>query len=139
MANAVLARALLAQNKLGEARKAIARSSALLGKSADLEARLGLRITEGRVAAAFGADRPATRLIEATRQEAVKTGLVGVELEARLALGRLEMKSARSAAGRARLELVQQAATAKGFGLIARRAAAAMDNRPRAWRLEAGG
>jgi serine/threonine protein kinase/tetratricopeptide (TPR) repeat protein len=126
MANAVLARALLAQHKLDEARRAIAQSSALLGKSADLEARLGLRITEGRVAAAAGQTAAAARTIEATRQEAIKTGLVGVELEARLALGELEMKSASSAAGRARLELVQQAASAKGFGLIARKAAVAM-------------
>ncbi len=126
MANAVLARALLAQDKLDEAGKTIAQSLALLAKSEDLEAHLGLRITEGRVAAASRQTATAARTIEATRLEAVKAGLVGVELEARLALGELEMKSARSAAGRARLELLEKTASARGFGLIARRATAAM-------------
>jgi tetratricopeptide (TPR) repeat protein len=126
MAGAVLARALLAQNKLDEAGKAIAQSSALLGKTEDLQMRLGLRITEGRVAAASGKSADAVRTIEAARRAAVKSGLVGVELEAGLALGEIEMRSARSAAGRARLERLQMTASAKGFGLIGRKAAAAM-------------
>jgi serine/threonine protein kinase/tetratricopeptide (TPR) repeat protein len=130
MARAVLARALLAQNKLDEARKAVAQSSALLGKSEDLEARLELRITEGRVAAASGQTAAAAKTLEATRQQAARAGLVGVELEARLALGELEVRSARGAAGRARLELLQKAASTRGFGLIARHAAAAISRSP---------
>ena len=66
--------------------------------------------------------------------QAVKAGLVDIELEARLALGEVEMRSvAKGAAGRARLELLQKAASAKGFGLIARRADAAMRRSP--WRV----
>jgi tetratricopeptide (TPR) repeat protein len=134
VARAVLARALLAQNKLDEARKAIAQSSALLGKSEDLEVRLGLRITEGRVATASGQSAAALKTFEATRQQAVKAGLVDIELEGRLALGEVEMRSvAKGAAGRARLELLQKAASAKGFGLIARQADAAMRRSP--WRV----
>ncbi len=43
----------------------------------------------------------------------------------RLALGEIEMKSAQTAAGRARLEALEKDATAKGFLLIARKAALA--------------
>lgn len=43
-----------------------------------------------------------------------------------LALGEIEMKSGKAAAGRARLEALEKDATAKGFLLIARKAAAAL-------------
>jgi serine/threonine protein kinase/tetratricopeptide (TPR) repeat protein len=126
LARAVLARALFAQSKLDEAGKEVAQSSALLGKSENREARLGLSIIEGRVAAASGQTAAAAKTIEATRQEAAKAGLIGLELEARLALGEVEMKSANGTSGRARLERLQKEASAKGFGLIARKSAAAM-------------
>ena len=57
--------------------------------------------------------------------EATKAGLVRLQFEARLALGEIELKSGASAAGRARLSALAAEATAKGFGLIARKAAAA--------------
>src|SRR3984893_4995476 len=118
MARAVLARALLAQNRLDEARKAIVQSSALLGKSEDREASLGLRITEGRVAAASGQTSVAAKTIEATRREAAKAGLVGAEFEARLALGELEMKSGKGAAGRSNETVGEQRVTAAGPGTL---------------------
>lgn len=52
-------------------------------------------------------------------------GFLDFEFEARLALGEIELASGQVAAGRARLETLEKEATAKGFLLIARQAAAA--------------
>jgi hypothetical protein len=54
---------------------------------------------------------------------ATKHGFVPEQLEARLALGEIEMKSGASDAGRARLAALEKDAQAKGFLLIARKAA----------------
>ena len=48
------------------------------------------------------------------------------ELDARLALGEIEMRSRQTAAGRARLEALEKDATGKGFLHIAQKASAAM-------------
>jgi hypothetical protein len=81
----------------------------------------------------------ALRSIEAARSEARRAGRVGLEFEARLALGEIEMCSGRSAARRQRLEDLERDATAKGFVLIARKAATAASAgaalRPRDHRL----
>jgi len=126
LARAVLARALFEQNRLVEATKEIARSSELLGESENREARLALRILDGRVTAASARNADGARTIEATRLEAAKAGLVGLELEARLALGEIEMRSGKQSSGRARLESLQKDAAARGFGLIARKSARAV-------------
>ena len=47
------------------------------------------------------------------------------QFEARLALGELEKKSGHIGAAQAQLASLEKAARAKGFGLIARKAAAA--------------
>jgi tetratricopeptide (TPR) repeat protein len=130
IARAVRARALLAQGKLVEARSEIARSLALFAKSENRQMHLGLRILEGRVSAAEGRAAAAAGTLESARREAAKVGLLGLELEARLALGEVEMKSANVAAGRARLELLQKDGSAKGFGLIARKCSEAMRAAP---------
>ncbi len=52
-------------------------------------------------------------------------GSVADEFEARLALCKIEMNSGKAASGRARLETLERDAKAKGFGLIAAKAAAA--------------
>jgi hypothetical protein len=51
-------------------------------------------------------------------------GCDGLEFETRLALGDIEMTSGRSAAGRLRLEELESEARGRGFGLVARKAAA---------------
>jgi hypothetical protein len=50
-------------------------------------------------------------------------GYKGVELDARLALGEIEMKSGQTTAGRAHLTAVEADAKAKGYILLARKAA----------------
>ncbi len=60
------------------------------------------------------------RLTEATRNH-----LLELQFEAALALGEIEIESAKASAGRARLQALEKDATAHGFLLIARKAAAA--------------
>ena len=48
--------------------------------------------------------------------------MLGLQFEARLALGEIEMKSGDRAAGQARLEALEREVTARGYGLIASKA-----------------
>jgi hypothetical protein len=54
-----------------------------------------------------------------------KAGLIDYQLEARLALREIQMKSGNTSNGRRQLQQVERDAKAKGFGLIAKKAAAA--------------
>jgi tetratricopeptide (TPR) repeat protein/tRNA A-37 threonylcarbamoyl transferase component Bud32 len=128
-AHIVLARSLLEQGKYPAAQEAIDRAKALLNKSENLDAHLSFRITAARVRQASG--RPSDRLeaaksLEAVLDEAKKTGFLGYELEAGLALGEIELQSGNIAQARRRLEALERQAAAQGFGLIVRKAAAAL-------------
>jgi hypothetical protein len=57
--------------------------------------------------------------------DAAKQNLTGIQLEARLAQGEVEMKSGDRTNGRSHLAALKKDATAKGFLLIALKAAAA--------------
>jgi tetratricopeptide (TPR) repeat protein/tRNA A-37 threonylcarbamoyl transferase component Bud32 len=127
-ARTVLARSLLAQGKYPAAQEAIEGAKVLLNKSENLDARLSFRITAARVRQASGrnSDRQeAAKSLEAVLGEAKKTGFLGHELEASLALGENELQSGHIVKARRRLEALEKQASAQGFGLIARKAAAA--------------
>lgn len=68
----------------------------------------------------------AVKDLETIEPEATESGFLEEQLESRLALGQIEMKSGKTAAGRARLAALEKDAGAKGFLLIARKAAAAV-------------
>jgi len=127
-AHIVLARSLLAQGKYPAAQEAIDGAKALLNKSENLDAHFSFQITAARVRKASG--RPSDRLeaaknLEAVLGEAKKTGFLGHELEAGLALGEIELQSGNIVRARRRLEALERQAAAQGFGLIAQKAAAA--------------
>ena len=127
-AHIVLARSLLAQGKCPAAQEAIDGAKALLNKSENLDTHFSFRITAARVRQASG--RPSDRLeaaksLEAVLGEAKKTGFLGQELEAGLALGEIELQSGNIVRARRRLEALEKQAAAQGFGLIVRKAAAA--------------
>ena len=65
------------------------------------------------------------RNLDATLAEATKLGFVPYQYQARLALGEMEMKFGQTTAGHAHLAALEKDARAKGFLLIARKAAAA--------------
>lgn len=120
----------LAENKTGDAQRTAAHARALLGGIKTGYDNDHLAITEAKIAAARQPGdaavqaRSVDRLHEVAAQCA-KSGYVGLEFEARLAEGEVEMRTAGSKAGREHLVRLEQDANAKGFGLIARQAATA--------------
>ena len=90
--------------------------------------RLTVAIASTRVRAATQAPvviADASKSLEAVRLEAAKYGFATLGLEARLAQGEIEVRAGSMTAGRARLSALEREARAQGFGLIARKAAAA--------------
>ena len=83
--------------------------------------RLQFEIAAAEVRA--GADlQSATTALNSVALEAEKRGIRGMVYEARLALGKAEMKYGKQAAGRARLAGVEKDAASSGFVLVARKA-----------------
>jgi tetratricopeptide (TPR) repeat protein/predicted Ser/Thr protein kinase len=128
-ARTALAKSLLVQGKLAEAVKALDTATRMLASTDDRGVRLTLLITDARVRAASGQTADATKSLEAVLAEAAKYHRVADELEARLALGEIEMASGKAVTGRARLAVLEKDATATGYVLIARKADAAANRR----------
>jgi hypothetical protein len=128
-ADGVLARALLAMGRPSDAQKEINAGKDLLTKSRDLETHFQLGIVASRVEAALGKNASAGNELESVLAGASKHKYLGYQLEARLALGEIETESGKIAAGHARLAALQKDAAAKGFLLIARKAAHTQDEK----------
>jgi tetratricopeptide (TPR) repeat protein len=124
-AQVILARALLALGKTAEARGAIEAAQPLLKDSSRRDLKLTMAIVSARVQAASGDRDAAAQALEGALLEATRSGLGGVQLDARLALGETEIQGGHPAEGRARLVALEAAAKTKGFGLVARKAALA--------------
>jgi eukaryotic-like serine/threonine-protein kinase len=125
VAQAVLVRALLAQNKTAEAEKEVDRLASPAAGSQNAETRVKFRIAAARARAAITRNADAKKDLEGALAEATRLGLSQYQFEARLALAEMEMKSRETAGGRAHLQTLEKDATAKGFLLIARKARAA--------------
>ena len=105
------AQALLAQGKLNLAQKEIAIGKPLAAKTQQRVLRSQFEIAAAEVLAASGkpADlQAATASLKAVIQEAEKKGILGVLYEARLALGKAEMKHGNKEDGHARLAEVER-------------------------------
>lgn len=109
----------------GETLASVSAAKVILVNSQNRAVHLDSAIVAARSLTASNEPAEAKTRLKAALSEATKTGFVPEQLEARLALGEIEMKSGKSAVGRARLEALEKDATAKGFLLIARKAAAA--------------
>jgi eukaryotic-like serine/threonine-protein kinase len=127
----LLARALLAEYKTPAAKEALQHARSLAGKSQSPEVRWRTAITAARIETA-GKDiaRTAARMdalkeLNAIVAKSRELGYQGIELDARLALAEIEMKEGQVVAGRAHLVVIEADAKAKGFHLIARKAASA--------------
>jgi tetratricopeptide (TPR) repeat protein len=126
-----LARALLAEGKVRAAKKVMQHARSLAAKSQERGTRWDVAIVTARVetadknaarsAAGIAARKELTAIIAKSRE----LGYQGFELEARLALAEIEMRSGQREAGRAHLTAVETDANAKGFNLIAHKAAIA--------------
>jgi hypothetical protein len=128
-ADAVLARALLAMGRPSDAQKEIVAGKDLLTRSPDLETHFQLGIVAGWVEAALGKNVSAENELKSVLAGATKHKYVGYQLEARLALGEIETGSGKIAAGHASLTALQKDAAARGFLLIARKAARTPDQK----------
>ena len=129
LANTFLARAFLAQRKYVEAEKEIRDGNVLASHSQNSANRLQFRIAATELETARGLTEPARQALMSILAEATRTGFLEYQFEARLALGEVEIRSGRVAAGQTRLTTLQKDAQAKGFLLIARKAAHAPDLR----------
>jgi hypothetical protein len=132
-ASTVLARALLQQGKSAEAQEAAEAAMSFSATSQEPMIRLYNAINAARIRKASSGrsafQKRSMGLIihdlEVVTAHAKKSGSLGLEFEAKLALGEAELGSARSTRGLAQLASVEREARVRGFGLIARKAATA--------------
>jgi hypothetical protein len=116
----------LAQLKLGKAPEALANAESgakLAQQGTDRAPRLATAIVLARAQAANGQNAEAMRGLQAVLAEATKYGYLGIEFEARLAMGEMEMQQ-NPEAGRAQLRSLAKMAREKSFMRIARLAGA---------------
>jgi len=125
----LLARALLADGKVAAAKEAMQRARSLAAKSQSPEIHWRTATTAARIETAgndlaHSSDAiPATKELAAVITKSRELGYMGIELDARLALAEIEMKSGQTTAGREHLTAIEADAKAKGYNLIARKAA----------------
>src|SRR6266700_1924305 len=129
LADTVLARAFLAGHKYAEGQKEIEAGKGFVAKSQNRANQFQLGIAAAELQAARGGIEQARQSLLAILGEANRTGFLEYKLKARLALGEIETGSGKVAAGHARLNALQKDAAAKGFVLIARKAAHADDQK----------
>lgn len=127
-AQSVLSRSLLQQGKVDEARAAIAEAVRLSEKSQDVTVRIPVMLDHANFMAAGKKFGEAWKTAHQALTQAHNLSLFRLQLEASLTLGQIEMQAKHPAAARVRLHTLEKSARAKGFELIARKAANA--NRP---------
>lgn len=124
---AVLSRALLAQGRTAEAQTASDQAMSLSQRGGDREGVFQALLAAAAVKAALGRTGEAEPLLKSLYSQASHSGYVPYELESRLRLGELELKSG-GKSGRELLANLQRDAQAKGFLLIAGQARVALHN-----------
>jgi serine/threonine protein kinase/tetratricopeptide (TPR) repeat protein len=125
LSDALLAEALLASGDVLEARKQADAAVSLAAKSQSRELRWRAGTVEASALVSTSKQSEITlaaKHLETVAAEAAKDGFLQEQFDSRLALGEIEMKSGKTAAGRARLAALENEATRAGFLLIARKA-----------------
>jgi eukaryotic-like serine/threonine-protein kinase len=125
-AEVLLVGALLGQNKLDAAKQTAEEARQLASKDGDQQTQISASVAQAQVQAAWGKYADATSSLKKQVAEAQKAGFVGLQFDARLALGETEIKGGDTSAAKVELASLEQDAKAKGFVLVARKAAAAM-------------
>jgi DNA-binding winged helix-turn-helix (wHTH) protein/tetratricopeptide (TPR) repeat protein len=126
----ILARALIAEGKAAAAKEAMQPARALAARSQNPEVRWRTTITAALIetaekdaahsAAGIAARKELAAVIAKSRELDYRV----VELDARLALAEIEMKVGQTAEGRVHLTAIEADAKARGYFLVARKAAA---------------
>jgi eukaryotic-like serine/threonine-protein kinase len=122
-ATVALVDALLARGKNDDALKEVGKTAPIATKSQNLSVQLAFAAARARTESASQQTAAAKALVKEGLVKATRSGYVGDQLEFRLILEEIELKSGKSAASRARLEQLQKDAKDKGFDLIAHKAA----------------
>ena len=127
----ILARALFAEGKAADAIVAMQHARSLAPKSQNPEIRWQTAVAAAYLEAA-GKDAAHSTVDLATRTELAgiitksrDLGFQGTQLDARIALAEIEMKNGQVTMGRAHLVAIETDARAKGYNLLARKAALA--------------
>jgi DNA-binding winged helix-turn-helix (wHTH) protein/tetratricopeptide (TPR) repeat protein/TolB-like protein len=127
----VLSRVLLVEGKTADALQAMQHALPLAAESQNPEVRWRTAIaaasldSDERNAAHSSSGKTARKELAAVIAKSRERGYLIVELDARLALAELEMKAGQTAEGRAHLAAIEADAKAKGYKLVARKAATA--------------
>jgi serine/threonine protein kinase/tetratricopeptide (TPR) repeat protein len=121
-AQAILARALLLQNRVAAARAAIDAVAPLIDRASIID-RLEWRLEDARVRGASNDTVGTERVAKQALAEAKIHGLIGMQFEASLLLGEIQMAGPDPAAALAELAQLQKKARSKGYELIERKAA----------------
>jgi tetratricopeptide (TPR) repeat protein len=126
MALGFLVRALLTQHRVGDAKAEGIKARAIASKSQLPRTRLNVVIVGALVDAETGNQRQAIRNLETALTQARGKRYVALEMEIQLALGMIQVRRDPGQA-RVRLQQLQKDATSRGFGLVAHRAAKALN------------
>jgi len=119
---AYLSRALLDEGKLPEARSAAEQALLLSRKGGDVSARFEAQIADAAVQARSGNFKEAFKLLEATQAEVNHDNYFPYQLEVRLQMAQLRMKSGQQTLALSQLKQLHTDAQARGFDLVARKA-----------------
>jgi ATP/maltotriose-dependent transcriptional regulator MalT len=125
---AILVKSLLAQDRIEDAKAVADQALALSLRTGDRTTRFTAAIAAAEVSAKLGKTSEATKALETVRTEAIHYGYAAYQLEARLHLGEIEVRSGKVSAGRAHLGQLRDDARNKGFLLVARKASVAMND-----------
>ena len=125
-----LSRVLLVEGKTADAREAMRHALPLASESQNPEVRWRTAIAAAAVESdekgmRSSSGNAARKELAAVIAKSRERGYLLVELDARLALAKLEMKAGQTAEGRAHLTAIEADAKAKGYNLVARKAATA--------------
>ena len=120
-----LIRALLAQGKQSDAMVELEQAEPFANKTQNFLARLQLSLASARVLLTSDHPESSRPQLERILKEASGHRFIGMEMEAQLALAELEKKSGHHATAQTQLTSLENAANARGYGLMARKAAAA--------------
>jgi serine/threonine protein kinase/tetratricopeptide (TPR) repeat protein len=123
-ATVALVGALLAGGKNADAFKEVGKTAPIAARSQNLSVQLAFAAANARAEAASEKIGAAKTILKEALAKATRSGYLGYQLESRLALEEIKLKSGKSAASRTRLEQLQKDAKEKGFDLIARKSAA---------------
>jgi len=121
-ASIVLIDALLSESKVSEAEVEAEQAESLADKSANTILHLQFEIVSASVEGLAGHSTLASADLERTSKNAHSHQLLGLELEARLAIAELKNRSGQSVAARAESFSLENSARKNGFGLIAGKA-----------------